>query len=266
MPVTPQTRAMVLLAANICDEKKATDTRILELDPVDAGFTDFFIITSATNNRQTGAIADEIELRMKREFGTYAKSVEGRRGGEWILLDYIDFVVHVFTEQTREFYDIERLRKSARSMDADELAAMLQERTEAVRKKAPGKKALASKEPVPATLAEQTPAEQMPETVPAQKAPTKAAKKTPAKTAGKSPAKKAPAKAPAKAAKKSPAKKSSAKKAPAKRAAKSAAPISATRKAAKSAAGHSTVEDAKRRTSPSGAPARKRLPAPGASE
>lgn len=257
---------MVLLAANICDEKKATDTRILELDPVDAGFTDFFIITSATNNRQTGAIADEIELRMKREFGTYAKSVEGRRGGEWILLDYIDFVVHVFTEQTREFYDIERLRKSARSMDADELAAMLQERTEAVRKKAPGKKALLTKEPVPATLAEQTP-----ERVPAEKASTKAAKKAPAKAAGESPVKKASAKAPAKTAKKSPAKKSPAKKvptkkAPAKRAVKSSAPISATRKAAKSAAGHPAVEDTSSRALPGGTPARKRLQAPGASE
>ncbi len=243
MPVTPQTRAMVLLAANICDEKKATDTRILELDPADAGFTDFFIITSATNNRQTGAIADEIELRMKREFGTYAKSVEGRRGGEWILLDYLDFVVHIFTEQTREFYDIERLRKSARSMDADELAAMLQERTEAVRKKAPGKKALSSGEPAPAQI------------TPAKKAPAK-----------KSPAKGASAKAPAKAAKKLPAKKSPVKKAPAKRAVKSAAPISATRKAAKSAAGHPTVEDTSRRALPSGASSRKRLPAPGASE
>ncbi len=248
MPVTPQTRAMVLLAANICDEKKATDTRILELDPADAGFTDFFLITSATNNRQTGAIADEIELRMKREFGTYAKSVEGRRGGEWILLDYLDFVVHIFTEQTREFYDIERLRKSARSMDAEELAAMLQERTDAVRKKAPGKRALLTRESAPAKLVEQALVKSL-----GKKAPAKAAKKSPAKSlAKKSSAKKAPAKA--------------AKKAPAKRAAKSAAPLSATRKAAKSAAGHPTVEDTSHRALPNGTSTRKRLPAPGASE
>ncbi len=132
---------MVLIAAQVCDEKKGTDTRILELDPVDAGFTDFFLITSGSNTRQTGAIADEIEMRMKREFGTYAKSVEGRRSGEWILLDYIDFVVHIFTEQTREFYDIERLRKSARSVDTEELTAELKHRTEAARKRTPAKRA-----------------------------------------------------------------------------------------------------------------------------
>ena len=116
---------MVLAAAQVCEDKKGTDIRILELDPVDAGFTDFFLIASGTNNRQTGAIADEIELRLKRDFAAYAKSVEGRRQGEWILLDYVDFVVHIFTEQTREFYDIERLRKSARSLHAAEFAAAL---------------------------------------------------------------------------------------------------------------------------------------------
>ncbi len=243
---------MVLLAANICDEKKATDTRILELDPADAGFTDFFLITSATNNRQTGAIADEIELRMKREFGTYAKSVEGRRGGEWILLDYLDFVVHIFTEQTREFYDIERLRKSARSMDAEELAAMLQERTEAARKKAPAKKAPSVRELAPVELATPMPVKKaLAKKAPAKTAPGKAA--TPVKKAS---TRKAPAKAV-----KAPAKKS-----PAKRAAKSAAPISATRKAAKSAAGHPAVEDTSRGTLRGGSSAKKRLPSPGTSK
>ncbi len=143
MPPTPETRSMVLLAAQICEDKKGTDTRILELDPVDAGFTDFFLITSGSNTRQTGAIADEVELRIKRDFGVYAKSVEGRRTGEWILLDYIDFVVHIFTEQTREFYDIERLRKSARPVATHELAAELNRKTEAARKKAPAKPAAA---------------------------------------------------------------------------------------------------------------------------
>ncbi len=113
---------MVLLAAEVCEEKKGTDIRILELDPMDSGLTDYFLIASATNTRQTGAIADEIELKMKREFGQYARAVEGRRTGEWILLDYTDFVAHIFTEQTRAFYDIERLRKSARPLDARELA------------------------------------------------------------------------------------------------------------------------------------------------
>ncbi len=135
-----ETRILVQAAAAVCEEKKGQDTRILELDPVDSGLSDFFLVTSAANDRQAIAIADEIELRLKRDFGAYANSVEGRRNGEWILLDYVDFVVHVFLAERRAFYDIERLRKSARPLtpaefDA-ELKAALAEKTRAVRKKA----------------------------------------------------------------------------------------------------------------------------------
>ncbi len=200
---------MVLLAAEICEDKKATDTRILELDPVDAGFTDFFLVTSGSNTRQTGAIADEIELRMKHDFGTYAKSVEGRRSGEWILLDYVDFVVHIFTEETREFYDIERLRKSARHLNTAELTLTLEqelrERTEAARKKAPAKKAPAKAlGPGSDEAADRDSEREHALQPPAKKAAKKSALKTSA--AKKAPAKKA-------AAQKTPAKKASAKKA-----------------------------------------------------
>src|ERR1017187_7937376 len=95
MPTTEtlqQTRILVQAAAAACEDKKGEDTRILELDPIDAGLSDFFLVTSATNDRQAIAIADEIEFRLKRDFGVYANSVEGRRQGEWILLDYVDFV------------------------------------------------------------------------------------------------------------------------------------------------------------------------------
>jgi ribosome-associated protein len=129
------TRQMVAAAAEACDEKKAEDTRILELDEVDAGFTDFFLITSGTNERQTQSIADEIEMRMKRGFGTYPNSVEGKRQGEWILLDYVDFVVHIFLAEKRAFYDIERLRKSARTVDVAELHSALKTKTAATRKR-----------------------------------------------------------------------------------------------------------------------------------
>jgi ribosome-associated protein len=134
---TTETRKMVLAAAAVCDDKKAENTRVLELDPADSGFTDFFLITSGTNTRQTVAIADDIELKMKREFGTYANSVEGRRTGEWILMDYVDFVVHIFVEEKRAFYDIERLRKSARSIDLTQLKVALAEKTAAVRRTHP---------------------------------------------------------------------------------------------------------------------------------
>src|SRR5471030_3122559 len=107
---TPGTRRQLLAAVAACDDKKGEDTRILELDPADSGLADFFLITSATNDRQAVAIADEIEFRLKQDFGIYAASVEGRSLGEWILLDYTDIVIHVFLEERRAFYDIERLR------------------------------------------------------------------------------------------------------------------------------------------------------------
>jgi len=131
---------MVLAAAQACEDKKAEDTRILELDAVDAGFTDFFLISSGSNERQTQAIADEIEIRLKKDFQTYPNSVEGRRQGEWILMDYVDFVVHIFLTEKRAYYDIERLRKSARTVDLDHLKAMLVKKTTVARAK-PAKKA-----------------------------------------------------------------------------------------------------------------------------
>jgi ribosome-associated protein len=135
---------MVLAAAEACEDKKAEDTRILELDPVDAGFTDFFLITSGSNERQTQAIADEIEIRLKRDFQTYPNSVEGRRQGEWVLMDYVDFVVHIFVTEKRAYYDIERLRKSARTVDVEQLKAVLVEKTAEARSK-PAKKVAAKK-------------------------------------------------------------------------------------------------------------------------
>lgn len=136
-----ETRKMVLAAVAACDEKKGEDTRVLQLDPADSAFTDFFLITSTANERQSQAIADEIELRLKRDFAAYPNSVEGRRQGEWILMDYVDFVVHIFLRDRRAFYDLERLRKSAKPVDVAELTAALTEKTAAARKKVPVKRA-----------------------------------------------------------------------------------------------------------------------------
>jgi ribosome-associated protein len=141
---TTETRRMVLAAAEACEDKKAEDTRILELDTMDSGFTDFFLISSGSNERQTQAIAEEIETRLKRDFQTYPNSVEGRRQGEWILMDYVDFVVHIFLTERRTYYDIERLRKSARTIDLEQLKAMLVEKTVVARSK-PAKKVTVKK-------------------------------------------------------------------------------------------------------------------------
>lgn len=186
-----EVRAMVLAAAAVCEEKKGADTRVLELDPQDSGFTDFFIITSGANTRQTEAIADEIELRLKRTFGAYPNAVEGRRVAEWILLDYVDFVVHVFLEEKRAFYDIERLRKSARKVDLDELKSALIKKTLAARKKPAAKKAAkktAAKKSAPAKKPVKAAAKKA-----AKKAPTAKMKQTPAKKTAAKPAKKSPA-------------------------------------------------------------------------
>lgn len=137
------TRRMVAAAAAACEDKKGEDTRILELDAADSGFTDFFLITSGANERQTQTIADEVELRLKRDFATYPNSVEGKRLGEWILLDYVDFVVHIFLVEKRAFYDIERLRKSAKPVDAAELQKALRRKTAATRRRVAKKTAVA---------------------------------------------------------------------------------------------------------------------------
>lgn len=177
-----ETHRMVLAASAACEDKKAEDTRILELDPSDSGFTDFFLITSGTNERQTTAIADEIELRLKREFGVYPNSVEGRKVGEWVLMDYVDFVVHIFLAERRAYYDIERLRKSAKAVDLEALKATLTEKTKEVRKKAPAKKA--EKAPAKKAAAIKAPAKKA--AVKKAAAPTKkVAKKSPAKKAAK---------------------------------------------------------------------------------
>ncbi len=134
-----QTRILVQAAAAACESKKGEDTRILELDPADSGLSDFFLITSATNDRQAVAIADEIEYRLKHDFNVVPNSVEGRRQGDWILLDYVDFVAHVFLTERRAFYDIERLRKSARPLTPaqfdEELKEALAAKTRAARSK-----------------------------------------------------------------------------------------------------------------------------------
>ena len=164
---------MVTAAAAACEEKKAEEIRILELDPADSGFTDYFLICSGTNDRQNQAIASGIEQVMKRDFGTVANSVEGYRQGEWILLDYVDFVVHIFSEEKRSFYDIERLRKTATTMGLEELKASLVKKVTAVRKKQAARKTVAKKTPAKKLVAKKSVVRKS------------AVKKTPAKKAAK---------------------------------------------------------------------------------
>jgi ribosome-associated protein len=120
-----ESHQLLLAAAQACEDKKAEDIRILALDPTESGLTDYFLICNGTNDRQNVAITDEIEIRLKREFGIYPNSVEGRRQAEWILMDYVDFIVHVFSPEKRAFYGLERLRKSATTIAITDLSAEL---------------------------------------------------------------------------------------------------------------------------------------------
>jgi len=109
-------------AIRACLEKKAEEITILELEKGPGAFTDYFVVCSGTNPRQVQAISDEVEERLERT-GLRPTHVEGYKQAEWVLLDYVDFVVHVFSEKARKFYDLERLWKSARRLEPEELVA-----------------------------------------------------------------------------------------------------------------------------------------------
>lgn len=101
----------ICTALRSASDKKALDLVVLDLRAI-ASFTDYFLITSGTNPRQVQAIADEIVEQLKKQ-GTRAARVEGYNTAEWVLVDYGDFVVHVFEEKSRRFYDLERLWRDA---------------------------------------------------------------------------------------------------------------------------------------------------------
>jgi ribosome-associated protein len=111
----------IILALQAAGEKKAIDLTVLDLREI-ASFTDFFVITSGSNERQVQAISDGVVETLKKN-GSNVARVEGYKSAEWILLDYGDFVVHVFDEKARKFYDLERLwRESKRVSVPSEIA------------------------------------------------------------------------------------------------------------------------------------------------
>jgi ribosome-associated protein len=89
-------------------DKQARDVVVLDLRKAD-GFTDYFVICTGTNARQINAIADSIEDTLKKDLGERPTLAEGTEKSEWILLDYFNFVVHVFSRDCRAFYGLERL-------------------------------------------------------------------------------------------------------------------------------------------------------------
>jgi ribosome-associated protein len=113
-PLSP--REVAVLAARTADDKKATDTLVIEVGPILA-VTEYFVITSASNRRLVRALTDDIEARIREETGRSPLRVEGAREQQWVLIDYGDVVVHVFSDETRSFYEIERLYRDAALVD-----------------------------------------------------------------------------------------------------------------------------------------------------
>ena len=120
MPIT-DIRKQVAHALEAVNNKKAEDVSLLQLPGESSTFTDYFLICSGSNPRQVQAIADEVDERLSKDMGVEPNAREGYQTAEWILLDYVDFVVHIFNAQRRAYYDLERLWKSAHKLTAEEL-------------------------------------------------------------------------------------------------------------------------------------------------
>ena len=112
-------KAEVAIAVKACQEKKAEDVSILRLDAA-SGLTDYFVICSGANPRQVEAIAEAVDEHLSMA-GVEPVNVDGRRSEIWVALDYGDFMVHVFSESARKFYDLERLWKTATKVELAEL-------------------------------------------------------------------------------------------------------------------------------------------------
>ena len=132
-------KKQVSAAIQACQEKQAEELSILEMEKGSGAFTDYFVLCSGTNPRQVQAIADEVELRLKKA-GLRPAHVEGYNQAEWVLIDYVDFVVHVFSEKARKFYDLERLWKSARRLEPSDLSVLRRTRKATTKSAAPKKK------------------------------------------------------------------------------------------------------------------------------
>ena len=122
MPM-PEIRRQVAVALEAVNSKKAEDVTLLQLPRESSTFTDYFLICSGHNPRQVQAIADEVDERLSKGMGVEPNNREGYETAEWILLDYVDFVVHIFNAQRRAYYDLERLWKSAHKLTAQDLLA-----------------------------------------------------------------------------------------------------------------------------------------------
>jgi ribosome-associated protein len=107
------------IAVKAADDKKAVDLVAMDISTV-ASFADYFLLCSGDSSRQVHAIADEVEMKLRAK-GHRPAHVEGYSNAEWILLDYVDLVIHVFSKKARAYYDLERLWRDAKTLDVAKL-------------------------------------------------------------------------------------------------------------------------------------------------
>lgn len=112
-------KEMAKLVCTALEEKKAEDIKVINIEEVSV-LADFFIIASGTNRNQVQAMADNVEETLGKE-GVNPKQIEGYQTANWVLLDYGDVIVHVFDEENRLFYDLERIWRDGKSVEVEEL-------------------------------------------------------------------------------------------------------------------------------------------------
>jgi ribosome-associated protein len=122
---------IVKIALDAMDSKKAADIVVLDVAAI-ASFASYFLICTGDSSRQIQAIADEVESRL-RESGVRASHVEGYRHAEWVLMDYLEVVVHIFSRGARTYYDLERLWRDGKRLDVEKLLEAAPEKVPARR-------------------------------------------------------------------------------------------------------------------------------------
>lgn len=110
---------MAKIAFQALEEKKGEDIRVIEITEI-ASFADYFIIADGNNPSQIGAMVDNVEEQLEKA-GYTAKRIEGVRNSNWVLMDYGDIIVHVFSKEDRLFYDLERIWKDGKELSGEEL-------------------------------------------------------------------------------------------------------------------------------------------------
>ena len=139
MPKQTALQQQINEAILACQDKQAEQLTILELEKGSGAFTDYFVMCSGSNPRQIQAIADAVEEHLELD-GMRVTHKEGYKQAEWVLLDYVDFVVHVFSEKARKFYDLERLWKTAKRLEPGDLKPAVRKTKAAVKPAAKKKK------------------------------------------------------------------------------------------------------------------------------